>query len=332
MAVLDQVAPPRTLRLSPRDNIAVALDSLPEGTQAAGCDRGGPRARAATSSRWWRSPMGRPSSSSGDHRFRVRGHSGRRPCARAQCGAARFRPRLCICCGCAGRCAVAAGGARPFHGFFRRSNGRTGTRNYIGILTSVNCSASVARFAAQELERSGLLEAFPGVDGIVPIVHGTGCGMASKGEGFDVLSRTLWGYATHPNFAAVVMVGLGCEIFQIARFKSEYGVNETDSFRTLTIQDEGGTRQTVSHIVGALKEMLPGAAACRREARPLSELVLALQCGGSDGLFRPYRQPRAGCRLRPSGAPWGHVHSLGDTGNLRGRASAHAARRQPRSG
>ncbi|WP_245263336.1 UxaA family hydrolase [Azorhizobium doebereinerae] len=177
---------------------------------------------------------------------------------------------------------------------YRRSNGRTGTRNYLGILTSVNCSASVARFAAQAVERSGLLEEFPGIDGIVPIIHGTGCGMASKGEGFDILSRTLWGYATHPNFAAVVMVGLGCEMFQIARFKSDYGVDETDSFRTLTIQDEGGTRKTVEHITGALREMLPAAAALQRQTRPASELVLALQCGGSDGYSALTANPALG--------------------------------------
>lgn len=177
---------------------------------------------------------------------------------------------------------------------YRRSNGRTGTRNYLGILTSVNCSASVARFAAQELERSGFLEQFPGIDGIVPITHGTGCGMASKGEGFDILNRTLWGYATHPNFAAVVMVGLGCEVFQIARFKSEYGVQESDGFRSLTIQDEGGTRKTVEHLVGALKEMLPAAAAHRRQTRPAAELILALQCGGSDGYSALTANPALG--------------------------------------
>ncbi|MFG1396686.1 UxaA family hydrolase [Roseixanthobacter pseudopolyaromaticivorans] len=177
---------------------------------------------------------------------------------------------------------------------FRRSNGRTGTRNYLGILTSVNCSASVATFAARALERSGILDDFPGIDGIVPITHGTGCGMAGKGEGFDVLSRTLWGYATHPNFAAVVMVGLGCEMFQIARFKSDYQVSESDTFRTLTIQEEGGTRRAVDHITGALREMLPAAGALRRETRPVSELVLALQCGGSDGYSALTANPALG--------------------------------------
>jgi altronate hydrolase len=177
---------------------------------------------------------------------------------------------------------------------FRRASGRTGTRNYIGILTSVNCSASVARFAAQELERSGALAAYPGIDGVVAIVHGTGCGHAASGEGFDVLRRTQWGYASHPNFAGIVMVGLGCEVFQIGRMKRDYGLEETDTFRTLTIQETGGTRKTVQAIVAAIRDMLPAAGAARRETRPASELVLALQCGGSDGYSALTANPALG--------------------------------------
>jgi altronate hydrolase len=166
---------------------------------------------------------------------------------------------------------------------YRRASGKTGTRNYLGILTSVNCSASVARFAAAEVERSGALRDYPGIDGIVAIVHGTGCGHAAYGEGFEVLRRTQWGYASHPNFAGVVMVGLGCEVFQIGRMKKEYGLQETDTFRTLTIQETGGTRKTVDAVASSIRDMLPIAAAAKRETRPASELILALQCGGSDG-------------------------------------------------
>jgi len=165
----------------------------------------------------------------------------------------------------------------------RRPDGRVATRNYIGILTSVNCSASVARFAAAEVERSGLLRDYPDIDGIVAIVHGTGCGTAAYGEGFDILRRTQWGYASHPNFAGVMMVGLGCEVFQIGRMKKEYGIEETDTFRTLTIQETGGTRKTIDAIVSGIRDMLPVAARTKRETRPASELTLALQCGGSDG-------------------------------------------------
>jgi altronate hydrolase len=177
---------------------------------------------------------------------------------------------------------------------YRRDNGKTGTRNYIGILTSVNCSASVARFAAAAVEKSGALEDYPGIDGVVAIVHGTGCGHAAYGEGFDVLRRTQWGYASHPNFAGVVMVGLGCEVFQIGRMKKEYGLSETDTFRTLTIQETGGTRKTVEAISSAIRDMLPIAARAKRETRPASELILALQCGGSDGYSAITANPALG--------------------------------------
>ena len=177
---------------------------------------------------------------------------------------------------------------------YRRASGKTGTRNYIGILTSVNCSASVARFAAQAVERSGALRDYPEIDGVVAIVHGTGCGHAAYGEGFEVLRRTQWGYASHPNFAGVIMVGLGCEVFQIGRMKKEYGLEETDTFRTLTIQETGGTRKTVEAISAAIRDMLPIAAAARRTTRPASELVLALQCGGSDGYSALTANPALG--------------------------------------
>ncbi|HXE68263.1 MAG TPA: altronate dehydratase family protein [Hyphomicrobiaceae bacterium] len=166
---------------------------------------------------------------------------------------------------------------------FRRSNGKTGTRNYIGVLTSVNCSASVARFIAEAVSRSGILQQYPNVDGVVSFVHGTGCGLAAKGEGYEVLERTQWGYAGHPNLAAALLVGLGCEVFQIARLKERYGLLEGDNFRTMTIQDTGGTKKSIEAGVARLKEMLPRANTARRQTVPASEITLALQCGGSDG-------------------------------------------------
>ena len=166
---------------------------------------------------------------------------------------------------------------------FRRANGKVGTRNYIGILTSVNCSASVARFMAQAIERSGILADYPNIDGIIPLVHGGGCALDVKGEGYDILKRTQWGYATNPNMAGVVMVGLGCEGFQIDRWKEAYGIAESDTFRSFTIQETGGTKKTVAAGVEAITSMLPLVAKAMRETIPASELVLALQCGGSDG-------------------------------------------------
>ncbi len=166
---------------------------------------------------------------------------------------------------------------------FRRVNGRAGTRNYIGVLTSVNCSASVARFIAEAVQKSGILDDYPMVDGIIPLVHGGGCALDVKGEGYEVLKRTQWGYATNPNIAAVLMVGLGCEGFQIGRWKEAYNIVESDRFRSLTIQEVGGTRKTMEAGVAAIRDMLPTAANVKRETIPASELMLALQCGGSDG-------------------------------------------------
>lgn len=166
---------------------------------------------------------------------------------------------------------------------YRRANGRVGTRNYIGVLTSVNCSASVARFIAEAANRSGLLKGYPEIDGVVAFTHGTGCGMAASGEGFNILNRTQWGYAANPNLGGVLVVGLGCEVFQIARFKELYGIEESDTFRTMTIQEVGGTRRTIEAGLEHLKEMLSAVASAKRESVAASEITLALQCGGSDG-------------------------------------------------
>jgi altronate hydrolase len=141
-----------------------------------------------------------------------------------------------------------------FQGYVR-PGGKTGTRNYIGILTSVNCSASVAKFIADQVNRSGVLDDYPEIDGAVAFVHGSGCGMAAYGEGWELLRRTQWGYATHPNLGAALMVGLGCEVFQIDRMKAEYGLVEGDHFQSMTIQATGGTRKTVEQGVGRIKEI-----------------------------------------------------------------------------
>ena len=166
---------------------------------------------------------------------------------------------------------------------YRRANGKAGTRNYLAILTSVNCSATVARLIAREVERSGMLDDYPNVDGVIALVHGTGCGMAANGEGFDNFKRTQWGYAGHPNIGGVVLVGLGCEVFQIGRMKEEYGLAEGELFHTMTIQATGGTRKTIEAGVAQIAAMLPIVNRARRETMPASELMLALQCGGSDG-------------------------------------------------
>lgn len=180
---------------------------------------------------------------------------------------------------------------------YRRANGKVGTRNYIGILTSVNCSASVARFMAEEINRSGILREYPNIDGVIPLVHGGGCALDIKGEGYEILKRTQWGYATNPNMGGVVMVGLGCEGFQIARWKDAYGVEDSDLFRTMTIQEVGGTKKTVAAGVEAIKAMLPKVNAVKRETVPASEIMLALQCGGSDGYSGITANPALGAAV-----------------------------------
>lgn len=168
-----------------------------------------------------------------------------------------------------------------FQGFMRE-NGKAGTRNYLGVITSVNCSATVARYIADAFKGDALKD-YPNVDGVVAIVHGTGCGMADTGEGFGNLQRTLWGYAQHVNFAGVLMLGLGCEVAQIDFMMEAQGLKHSPRLQSMTIQDSGGTRKTVERGVAQLKEMLPAANAMRRTTVPAAHLTLCLQCGGSDG-------------------------------------------------
>jgi altronate hydrolase len=163
-----------------------------------------------------------------------------------------------------------------------RQDGRVATRNYLGILTTVNCSASAARFIAEQF-RGGALTEFPNVDGVVALGHGTGCGMGSEGEPMDLLRRTIAGYARHPNFAGVLVLGLGCESNQIAGLMRAESLEEGPMLTAMTIQDTGGTTKTVREGMARLKAMLPAANDVRRETVPASHLTLALQCGGSDG-------------------------------------------------
>jgi arabinonate dehydratase len=169
-----------------------------------------------------------------------------------------------------------------------RDNGQVATRNYIGLLTSVNCSATVAGYIADAFKRrpfsdDGPLAGYPNVDGVVALTHKTGCGMASDGEGMDVLRRTIAGYARHPNFAAVIMVGLGCETNQLAQIAETQKLQLGPKLQAMTIQDSGGTARTVERGIGLVKELLPGANRARRQTLPASHITVGLQCGGSDG-------------------------------------------------
>jgi altronate hydrolase len=170
---------------------------------------------------------------------------------------------------------------RTFEGYVRK-NGSVGTRNYIGILTSVNCSATVAKYIADSFNATGKLNDYPNIDGVSAFVHATGCGMADSGDGYANLQRTLWGFARHPNFAGVLIVGLGCEVNQIPFLLDAYGLELNDTFQTMTIQESGGTRKTVDGAIERITSMLEPANAAVRTTVPASELTVALQCGGSD--------------------------------------------------
>jgi len=168
----------------------------------------------------------------------------------------------------------------------KRADGRVATRNYIGILSSVNCSATAARAIADHFSRRtnpAALADFPNVDGVVALTHGTGCGMASEGLGIEVLQRTLTGYATHANFAAVLVVGLGCEANQINAWLAHSGLREGKALQAFNIQDSGGTRQTVAKGIALIEAMLPAANDVQREPCSVEHIVIGLQCGGSDG-------------------------------------------------
>jgi len=128
-----------------------------------------------------------------------------------------------------------------------------------------------------------MLDAYPNVDGVIPLVHGTGCGLAGEGVGFDILERTIWGYATNPNVSAVLIVGLGCEVFQIPGLMKRYGIHPGAHFQSMTIQETGGTKKSIEAGMARIAEMLPIVNQTKRETLPASELCLALQCGGSDG-------------------------------------------------
>jgi altronate hydrolase len=168
-----------------------------------------------------------------------------------------------------------------FEGYVR-AGGQVGTRNYIGIMTTVNCSATVAKMISAAFAGDALKH-YPNVDGVAAFVHGTGCGMATKGDGFDILQRTLWGYLKHPNFAGVLLIGLGCEAAQIRFLIDMYGDKPGPVFRHMTIQGTGGTRATIEEGKRIVKEMLAEANMARRQTVSAEHLTLCLQCGGSDG-------------------------------------------------
>lgn len=296
LAMLDKSVPPRTLKLNAADNVVVAVDPVDAGVTAAGVEalkripRGHKMAITPIAKdqpiRKFGQIIGFATNDIVPGEWVHEHNTGFHAFDRDYAFSAEAKPEFVL----------PVEQQATFEGF-RRANGKAGTRNYVGILTSVNCSASAARFMAEEVKRSGLLDDYPNVDGVIALTHGTGCGIDYNGESFEVLKRTTWGYACNPNMAAVLVVGLGCEGFQISRMKEAYGVTESDVFRTLTIQETGGTKKAVAAGIDALKTMLPIANKAARETVPASELMLALQCGGSDGYSGITANPALGAAV-----------------------------------
>ena len=176
---------------------------------------------------------------------------------------------------------VAVKTAPPTFEAIRRPDGRIATRNYIGVISTVNCSASVVRMISDAFDDAALAD-YPNVDGVVPICHGGGCGMAATGEGFEHLRAALAGYAAHPNFAGVLVVGLGCEVMQLDSLGDLRDPAGSKAAGLLSIQEKGGTAATVAAGVDYIRRMLPDADRVERRPVPVEALVVGLQCGGSD--------------------------------------------------
>ena len=188
----------------------------------------------------------------------------------------------------------------------RRADGRVATRNYIGILTSVNCSATVARAIADHFRRDVHPEAlanYPNVDGVIALTHGGGCATDSAGEPLQVLRRTLGGYARHPNFASILVVGLGCETNQISGLMEQEGLGGSSNtptstqFHAFNIQETGGTRKTVAHGIELVQWLLEEANNVQREPVSAAHLTVGLQCGGSDGYSGISANPALGAAV-----------------------------------
>ncbi|KQY75429.1 UxaA family hydrolase [Brevundimonas sp. Root1423] len=180
-----------------------------------------------------------------------------------------------------------------FQGYVR-ADGSVGTRNYIGVLTSVNCSATVARRIADAFPDASLPD---GVDGVVAFTHQGGCGGSSLSVDTAVLQRTMAGYARHPNFAAVLVVGLGCEANQIPDWLAKGGLQPDADLRTLTIQEAGGTSRAIEAGIAVVREMIADAAASRRQTVSAGHLTVGLQCGGSDGWSGVTANPALGAAV-----------------------------------
>jgi galactarate dehydratase len=191
---------------------------------------------------------------------------------------------------------VTSGERRQFLGF-ARPDGRVGTRNYIAIISSVNCSATVAKNIAQQFSRQSGLKGRLNVDGVVALTHDSGCAISQNSDAYRILKRTMQGYARNPNVGAVLMIGLGCEANQVHQLVDDHGLSESPTVRTMTIQKAGGTRKAIDAGCEAIEAMLEHVDAQRRTPQSLAHLTVGLQCGGSDGYSGISANPALGCAV-----------------------------------
>ena len=175
---------------------------------------------------------------------------------------------------------LCSGETATFKGYLR-ANGKVGTRNYVGILSTVNCSATVCQRIADNFKED-IMVTFPNADGVIALTHDSGCGMSIEGEGLALLQRVLTGYAEHPNFAGILIIGLGCEVNQVSALIKKIDPNEKHHLRTLVIQDNEGTRKTIEKGVTIVQKLLEGLKDLQRENVSAKHLCIGLECGGSD--------------------------------------------------
>tara|TARA_B100000745_G_scaffold149155_1_gene97505 strand:+ start:650 stop:2176 length:1527 start_codon:yes stop_codon:yes gene_type:complete len=179
---------------------------------------------------------------------------------------------------------------------FKRKNGKVGTRNFVGIISSVNCSATVCKKIADTFDEEYMTQ-YPNVDGVVSITHSLGCGGNSSGMGWDLLQATMDGYSRHVNFGGLVVIGLGCEVNQVSGMAQSMNWADSDIFKMMTIQETGGTRKTIQEGIETIKHMIPILNKEKRVECPASELILGLECGGSDAYSGMTANPALGAAV-----------------------------------
>ncbi|MCS1411859.1 MAG: Galactarate dehydratase (L-threo-forming) [Verrucomicrobia subdivision 3 bacterium] len=174
---------------------------------------------------------------------------------------------------------------QTFQGF-ERADGKAGTRNYITVISSVNCSASVSKYVAERFRTPEFQREYSNVDGVIAVTHKSGCSLLPS-EPLAMLQRVLAGMARHPNVGGYVMIGLGCEVNQISHLIRDQGLDQASPGGVppvyLNIQAEGGVRKTTEAGVEAVQKILGRVNGHQRTSQPVSKLILAMNCGGSDG-------------------------------------------------